>query len=855
MKNKKEFEKKISEADNTPVHLNRQIPPEAHTPMYNFHKYWSRKTWNVVGKFIENYCPENGIVYDPFGGSGVTAMEALRKGRKVIISDLNPIASEITRLTIKPVNLTKLHEAYKKIEKKIKTKINNLYKTQCRKCKHEFPFDVAIWNDGKCIDIRYASCPLCGDSKTGTNRLNNYDKTILQKIEKHNINEWYPKNPLYHINGNPFKEKHGNPFMKKEQSESIDDLFTKRNLYALAILIEEIEKEGNKELKEFLKIGFSSMVHLCSRMTPVRPTRPMSSAWTMHSYWCAPEFMEQNVWNKFESSIIGKQGLLKAKEESNKYYENKKFARKFEEVIEGKADVFIYNGDCLELMNKMNKKYGDAGCFDYIFTDPPYGSSIQYGELSYMWVAWLKLDDNYLENVNSKEIIQNDKQNKDFTVYTSLLQNSFKGMYDVLKPDKFLTMTFHNPTFKVRNATIRTGVLAGFELQKIHHQDLAHSSPKSLLQPFGSAQGDFYLRFYKPDFGKEGFKPVLIDEFRFEKIVVNTTTKILAERGEPTPYTIIINAIDPELTKQGFFSELETGLDSEAVLKKHLGNEFCLVEGKLGGSTGKLWWFVKPNFVPHLEKIPLSERVEQTVLRQLQSKGRVTFTDIWEAVSMAFPNSLTSDQSNIKNSLEDYARPVSEGDWMIKPNFRPGIVEKEHTTIMALLAEIGKKMGYKIYIGKVEQSHKIDSPLVKKEILKDYMDYPNLVHIKNARNIDVVDDIDILWIKNDKIEYVVEVESTTSMTSALQRGSNIDKEVPKIMLFPADRFRQFERKMKTPMFYERYDGDNWKFILFEELYKAWNNKRNELLIEEIVNLGLKQTIRKKEDENQLKLEF
>ena len=141
MTNKKEFERKITEVKKPKLdHLNRQIPPEAHTPMYNFHKYWSRKTWNVVGKFIENYCPENGIVYDPFGGSGVTAMEALKRGRKVIISDLNPIASEITRLTIKPVNLTKLHEAYEKIEKKVKNKILELYKTKCRKCGKELIF-------------------------------------------------------------------------------------------------------------------------------------------------------------------------------------------------------------------------------------------------------------------------------------------------------------------------------------------------------------------------------------------------------------------------------------------------------------------------------------------------------------------------------------------------------------------------------------------------------------------------------------------------------------------------------------------------------------------------------------------
>jgi len=90
-------------------HLNRQIPPEAHTPMYNFHKYWSRKTWNVVGEFIETYCPDNGVVFDPFGGSGVTAIEALKRGRKVIICDLNPIATELTRFILLPIkNIVRL---------------------------------------------------------------------------------------------------------------------------------------------------------------------------------------------------------------------------------------------------------------------------------------------------------------------------------------------------------------------------------------------------------------------------------------------------------------------------------------------------------------------------------------------------------------------------------------------------------------------------------------------------------------------------------------------------------------------------------------------------------------------------
>src|SRR3990170_1967580 len=114
-------------------HLNRQIPPEAHTPMYVWHKYWGRKTFNVVGEFIKTYCPEGGIVLDPFAGSGVVAMEALKAGRKAIVCDLLPIATEITRLTLKPVDLGQLRQAFERVEGRVKNRILELYETRCRK--------------------------------------------------------------------------------------------------------------------------------------------------------------------------------------------------------------------------------------------------------------------------------------------------------------------------------------------------------------------------------------------------------------------------------------------------------------------------------------------------------------------------------------------------------------------------------------------------------------------------------------------------------------------------------------------------------------------------------------------------
>jgi 16S rRNA G966 N2-methylase RsmD len=815
-----EFDTKIPIIERSEVnHLNRQIPPQAHTPMYNWHKFWSRKTWNVVAEFIKTYSKPREVVFDPFAGSGVVAMEALRNNRRVIICDLLPIATEIAGLTIKPVSETDLHNAFKRIEAKAKDKILNLYRTQCRNCGDLFPFTCAIWENRKLVEVRYQSCPHCGDRREKATPPTKNDLELIDNLEKNKIKEWYPKNPFYYSDGSPF--------MKKEKYESLDELFTKRNLQALAWLMEAIEEEANKELRDFLKIAFTSMVHLCSTMVPAISPTPgshqtsFSSTWTQHSYWYADRFMEQGVWKLFESAINGHQGFIKAKIESNKYYQNVTFANNYREVLDGKADIYIHTGSSLELMEGMPNN-----SIDYIFTDPPYGSSIQYGELAYLWVAWLKKDEGYLDYLMSNEVIHNEKQQKDFGVYHGLLSRSFRDMFEVLKPGRFLTVTFHNPTFKVRNATIRAGVFAGFEFQKIHHQPLGQVSAKSMLQPFGSAQGDFYLRFYRPKIDEAVTQPEEIDEARFEKIVVETTIALLAERAEATPYTQIINFIDPILAKHGYFSSLDTGLDVNKVLQKHLGKEFIFVKSRIGGATGELWWLKEPHkYIKY--NIPLSERVEETVCRQLLSKGKVTFTQVWDAISEKFPNSLTSDTSSIMDALVQYARKVPGGFWMLKPEYFAR--ESQHNEVLALLAEIGKSLGYKIWIGKKEQAELADG-LAGSKKLSEYVT-GTLERITNAENKRVIGQIDLLWIKNNRIACSFEVEFSTSMTSGLVRGSNIDSKVDKYLVIPEEREEQFNRKQKSPMFAERFEKDNWNLLFFDairHLYKKLRSKEVEL---------------------------
>ena len=292
-----------------------------------------------------------------------------------------------------------------------------------------------------------------------------------------------------------------------------------------------------------------------------------------------------------------------------------------------------------------------------------------------------------------------------------------------------------------------------------------------------------------------------ITEERFRRIVVETCKKVIAERAEPTPYTILVNYVDPVLVKQGFFSTLETGLDVKTVLEKAVDIDFTLVDAKIGSAKGQLWWFKDPIFAARLRQIPLTERVEQTVFRYLNSRSRATFTEVWDAVSREFPNSLTSDSTSIKQALDMYARKLgNQGYWMLSDEVRLRI--RSHSEIIALLSFIGKRRGYGIWIGKNEQG-------TRAEGLAGDVRLSSLVTARPSELSGVINEadvwnMDLLWLKGTVVVAAFEVEYTTTMTSALQRGSNLPPETPKVMVIPEERQTDFQRKMQSPLFSERF---------------------------------------------------
>jgi 16S rRNA G966 N2-methylase RsmD len=568
------------------AHVDRALPPRAHTALYCWHKYWSRKTWNVVGAHVRAYCPAGGVVLDPFAGSGVVAVEALRAGRRALVCDLSPVAAEITRLTLTPVDTGRLRAAFERVAGRARERIEALYLTRCRACGGELPLTCAIWQGRRCVELRYKRCPRCGDQRRGGEALDRRDRALLLRLERAEPEHWYPAAPLVHANGRPFRER--------QRYRTLAELFSRRNLHALATLMAAIEQEPDGLLRGFLGLAFSSMVHLCTRMCPISEGghfTPFSSAWTQHSYWTpSGPHMEQNVWLKFESALLGHQGLLRAKQESNRVLGEVRLGRTPGAVLEGRAEAYVGHRSCQSLLRGLRRRGAGGGSVDYVFTDPPYGGAVQYGELSYLWAAWLRLDDGYLERLQQEELVESAAQGKSFGRYRRELGRCFVGLRRAVKPGGYLTVTFHNPTSAVRRAAIRAGVEAGLELQHVFHQPLARPSVKSLLQPFGSARGDFYLRFCRSAGRSRGRTAPRLSAAAAREAVVAAALGVIRQRGQPTPFTELVDAVDPALARLGYFAQTAVELDVARVLREQLGRTLQLVPARRGAVRGQLWW-------------------------------------------------------------------------------------------------------------------------------------------------------------------------------------------------------------------------------------------------------------------------
>jgi len=129
---------------------------------------------------------------------------------------------------------------------------------------------------------------------------------------------------------------------------------------------------------------------------------------------------------------------------------------------------------------------------DYIFVDPPFGENLMYSELNYLYEAWLGIETN-----NKDEAIMNKSQSKGLDEYNILMSDSFKNLFRILKPNRWITIEYHNSKSAIWNGLQEAITKAGFV---IAHTSIMKNKGGSFVINVSpnSVANDLIISAYKP---------------------------------------------------------------------------------------------------------------------------------------------------------------------------------------------------------------------------------------------------------------------------------------------------------------------------------------------------------------------
>lgn len=146
--------------------------------------------------------------------------------------------------------------------------------------------------------------------------------------------------------------------------------------------------------------------------------------------------------------------------------------------------------------------------------------------------------------------------------------------------------------------------------------------------------------------------------------------------------------------------------------------------------------------------------------------------------------------------------------------------ENEHLKIQILLTEIGKNLGYDVFVALNDHYKSLDGKSL------ELMTLPQLPSIDIPKDVlKTVSLIDVIWInrENKKIECAFEIEKSTSIYSGILRLLDLasslgNKRYNFFLVAPDSREKELLAQLKRPSF-KNLDCIELKYILFSDLCK------------------------------------
>jgi len=569
------------------------------TAIYNMHTYWSKKPHDAIRQYIRHYTQPGDLVLDPFCGSGGTALAALMEGRKAIAIDRSPAATFITKNYCTPVDVKELQKAFEELKRKVKPEIDWLYETRCDRCGGKATTAYTVYSQVfqcprclekvplfDCIEIesltaqgkpkKIAVCPFCqrkgvhevistraekfgampvlvsylceGRCKpVRSDRRHNdpdprkreyferYDLAKIREIEAKSFPHWYPHHKMMNVEDD--SKPWGAEWREGRNFRTVADLFTKRNLWALAAIL-GAAKQIESSLSDVFRFAVSSFLLNLSKLYKHREG---GGGQPTGNYYIPQVNRENEAWTAFE----------------RKFYDLREAYNILSSSLNNPS-IMISTDTC----TRMKKLPDDS--VDHIFTDPPYADKIQYGELNFIWESWLHFDTTW----HAEEIIVNLVRGRSEEDWASMMRQAMSECFRVLKPGRWLSLCYHDTSEGTWSLVQDLMMDVGFQVDSSDITLFIDTGQKTYNQTQADKvnKRDLIINFRKPKSG-ESRLTVSFDGVEDEHTFLEKARAVIREFLEKNPGSTKDRIYDELVSRMVRKGEIEAH-DFESLLRE-----------------------------------------------------------------------------------------------------------------------------------------------------------------------------------------------------------------------------------------------------------------------------------------------
>jgi DNA modification methylase len=684
------------------------------TAIYNMHTYWSKKPHDAIRQYIRHYTKPGDLVLDPFCGSGGTALAALMEGRKAIAIDRSPAATFITKNYCTPVDVEELKAAFEELKKKVKPEIDWLYETRCDRCGGKATTAYTIYSQvfqcprcmekvalfdcpeaegrtqkGKPKKIRV--CPHCQNRgiaeeiSTSSEKFGSvpvmmsyicengckparierrhddldprkreffekYDLEKIREIEKKDIPYWYPKDRMMHA---PEDQECWGVKWRAGTSNfrTVDELFTKRNLWALAAILDSLMKNKNECFKDLGLFALTAISLGMSKMNMYRFSKVTFPTTILKGTYYIPQ-------------IIQEEAVLK-------HWSNK---------TDRLLSIFLK-----DILIKCNKLLVDtrsscdlsdinSNSIDYIFTDPPYADKIQYGELNFIWESLLGLDNNW----HNEEIIVNEIRGKTEEDWAKNMLQAMEESHRVLKPGRWLSLCYHDTSEGTWALIQDIMAEAGFIVDENDMAIFIDTGGSTFNQRTADKvnKRDLIINFRKPKLGEAGGQLITdLDDFlSFQEKVRNIIADYLST--------------NPGSTKDRIYDEVVSRMVRRGQMEAHHFDDLLSQVAEPvypeGDAKGAARWYLKDTEIVDSAESAKEDEAAASVGKLIAQKKKpedegVHYSDIFEHYIYAIP-AKDKPRRPLVEWLLDYFYKTDDGTYRLPASEEEEQIKKEGRT-------------------------------------------------------------------------------------------------------------------------------------------------------------------------------